>query len=91
MGRYSRLGLFKRPRKADRDVALDCLRKVGMKHLPIGRYLNFPEDSNARFWRAALAQQANVYFMDEPFAGVDATTEKQLSRCCGRWHNPARQ
>ncbi|HNC29987.1 MAG TPA: ATP-binding cassette domain-containing protein, partial [Cyclobacteriaceae bacterium] len=29
MGRYSRLGLFKRPRKADRDVALDCLRKVG--------------------------------------------------------------
>jgi len=31
MGRYGKLGLFKRPRKADRDVAMDCLRKVGME------------------------------------------------------------
>ena len=40
MGRYARLGLFKRPRKADRDIALDCLKKVGMEADTISSQIN---------------------------------------------------
>ncbi|MFN8334277.1 MAG: metal ABC transporter ATP-binding protein [Cyclobacteriaceae bacterium] len=79
MGRYSRLGLFKRPRKADRDVALDCLRKVGMEAFANRQISQLSGGQQQRtFLARALAQQADVYFMDEPFAGVDAATEKTI-------------
>lgn len=79
MGRYSKLGLFKRPRKADRDVALDCLRKVGMEAFANRQISQLSGGQQQRtFLARALAQQADVYFMDEPFAGVDAATEKTI-------------
>lgn len=79
MGRYSKLGLFKRPRKADRDVALDCLKKVGMEAFANRQISQLSGGQQQRtFLARALAQHADVYFMDEPFAGVDAATEKTI-------------
>lgn len=79
MGRYGKLGLFKRPRKADRDVAMDCLRKVGMEAYSNRQISQLSGGQQQRtFLARALAQQADIYFMDEPFAGVDAATEKAI-------------
>jgi len=79
MGRYGKLGLFKRPRKADREVALDCLRKVDLVSFKDRQISQLSGGQQQRVFLArALAQQADLYFMDEPFAGVDAATEKTI-------------
>lgn len=79
MGRYGKLGLFKRPRKADKDIALDSLRKVGMEAYTKRQISQLSGGQQQRVFLArALAQQADLYFMDEPFAGVDAATEKAI-------------
>lgn len=79
MGRYGKLGLFKRPRKADRDVAMDCLRKMGLESFMNRQISQLSGGQQQRtFLARALAQQADLYFMDEPFAGVDAATEKAI-------------
>ena len=79
MGRYRRVGLFRRIREADRDVAMDCLRKVGMESFASRQISQLSGGQQQRtFLARALAQQASLYFMDEPFAGVDAATEKTI-------------
>lgn len=79
MGRYGKLGLLKRPRKADLDVAMDCLKKVGMESFANRQIAQLSGGQQQRtFLARALAQQADIYFMDEPFAGVDAATEKAI-------------
>ena len=79
MGRYARLGLFKKPRRADRDIAMDCLRKVGMESFARRQISQLSGGQQQRtFLARALAQQADIYFMDEPFSGVDAATEKTI-------------
>lgn len=79
MGRYARLGLFKKPRRADRDIAMDCLRKVGMEAFANRQISQLSGGQQQRtFLARALAQQADIYFMDEPFSGVDAATEKTI-------------
>ena len=79
MGRYGKLGLFKRPRKADKEVAQESLRKVGMIDYSKRQISQLSGGQQQRVFLArALAQQADLYFMDEPFAGVDAATEKAI-------------
>ena len=79
MGRYGKLGLFKRPRKADREVAMDALRKVGMEAYTQRQISQLSGGQQQRVFLArSLAQQAELYFMDEPFAGVDAATETAI-------------
>lgn len=79
MGRYAKLGVFNRPRKADRDVAIDCLKKVGMEGFVNRQISQLSGGQQQRtFLARALAQQADIYFMDEPFAGVDAATESAI-------------
>lgn len=79
MGRYGKLGLFKRPRKADKEVAMECLRKVGIDAFYKRQISQLSGGQQQRVFLArALAQQADLYFMDEPFAGVDAATEKAI-------------
>lgn len=76
MGRYHKLGLFKRPRKADKDAAMDALTKVGMEAFRDRQISQLSGGQQQRVFLArALAQEADLYFMDEPFAGVDAATE----------------
>ncbi len=79
MGRYGKLGLFKRPRKADKEVAMECLAKVGMDAFADRQISQLSGGQQQRVFLArALAQDAELYFMDEPFAGVDASTEAAI-------------
>lgn len=79
MGRYSNLGLFKNPRKADRDAALRSLELVGMDKYQNRQISQLSGGQQQRVFLArALTQDADIYFMDEPFAGVDASTEKAI-------------
>ena len=79
MGRYRKIGLFRRPRKADIDAAMKALDMVGMADYAKRQISQLSGGQQQRVFLArALAQQADLYFMDEPFAGVDAATEKAI-------------
>jgi manganese/zinc/iron transport system ATP- binding protein len=79
MGRYADLGLFKRPRKADFEAADYALKQVNMQQFADRQISQLSGGQQQRVFLArALAQNAEVYFMDEPFAGVDAATEKAI-------------
>lgn len=79
MGRYGRLRLFQRPRRVDREIALECLDKVGMSVYAKRQISQLSGGQQQRVFLArALAQEADIYMMDEPFAGVDAATERAI-------------
>jgi manganese/zinc/iron transport system ATP- binding protein len=79
MGRYGRLGLMRRPRAKDRQIARDCLDKVKMLPFANRQIANLSGGQQQRVFLArALAQESDIYFMDEPFAGVDAATESAI-------------
>ena len=79
MGRYGHLGVLQRPTKHDHDVAKECLDKVKMLPYANRQIANLSGGQQQRVFLArALAQEADLYFMDEPFAGVDAATEAAI-------------
>jgi manganese/zinc/iron transport system ATP- binding protein len=79
MGRYGRLGLFRRPGKADREIAREALAAVEMTAYADRQIGRLSGGQRQRVFLArALAQQADLYLMDEPFAGVDMATELAL-------------
>jgi len=79
MGRYGRLGLIKRPTRKDREIARECLDKVKMLPYASRQISNLSGGQQQRVFLArALAQESDVYFMDEPFVGVDAATEAAI-------------
>ncbi len=79
MGRYGQLSLFGRPKKKDREIALQSLEKVGMAEFSNRQISQLSGGQQQRVFLArALAQQTRIYLMDEPFAGVDAATEKTI-------------
>lgn len=79
MGRYQKLGLFKRPRKEDDDIVNTCLERVELLPYKHRQISNLSGGQQQRVFLArALAQESDLYFMDEPFAGVDAKTEKAI-------------
>src|SRR5690606_28251908 len=79
MGTYGRLGWTRRPGKAERELALQCLDQVGMAAFADRQISQLSGGQQQRIFLArALAQQAQIYFMDEPFAGVDAATESAI-------------
>lgn len=79
MGLYGNLGWFRRPKAAHREKALDCLDKVGIRDLADRQISQLSGGQQQRVFLArALAQDARIYFMDEPFAGVDVTTERAI-------------
>ncbi|QDV32627.1 metal ABC transporter ATP-binding protein [Tautonia plasticadhaerens] len=81
MGSYGRLGWFRRPGRAERAWSLECLERVGMAHLADRQIGQLSGGQQQRtFLARALAQRAEVYFMDEPMAGVDAATESAIFR-----------
>jgi manganese/zinc/iron transport system ATP- binding protein len=79
MGRYGSIGWFRRPGKKDISLARECLRKVGMEKYENRQISQLSGGQQQRVFLArALLQDAKIYFMDEPFAGVDAATEKAI-------------
>lgn len=79
MGRYGKLGLFRRPGKHDRQIAMQALEKVGMAKYAQRQISQLSGGQQQRVFVArALAQDADLYLMDEPLAGVDAATERAI-------------
>ena len=79
MGLYGQIGWLRRPRKHHRDTALACLDKVGMREYAHRQISQLSGGQQQRVFLArALAQDARLYLMDEPFAGVDSTTERAI-------------
>ncbi|WP_375140500.1 metal ABC transporter ATP-binding protein [Cohnella herbarum] len=84
MGRYGHLGLLRRPGAKEKAIGMECLAKVGMADFA-GRQISQLSGGQQQrvFLARALAQDATLYFMDEPFAGVDAATEKAIITLLG--------
>lgn len=79
MGRYGRLGLWRRPRAVDRAAAEHYLEVVGMEAYAKRQISQLSGGQQQRVFLArALLQEADVYFMDEPFTGVDMATESAI-------------
>ncbi|WP_207430555.1 metal ABC transporter ATP-binding protein [Sabulibacter ruber] len=79
MGTYGQLGLFKRPGAKQRQLAMEALEKVGMQDFANRQISQLSGGQQQRvFLSRALAQDADLYLMDEPFAGVDIATETAI-------------
>jgi manganese/zinc/iron transport system ATP- binding protein len=79
MGRYRSLGWFRRPGRTEKQLALEALGQVGMQLFADRQISHLSGGQQQRVFLArALVQDAQVYFMDEPFQGVDATTERAI-------------
>ena len=79
MGTYGQLGWIKRPGKAEHDRAMHALDQVGMADFADRQISQLSGGQQQRVFLArALVQEAELYFMDEPFVGVDARTEKAI-------------
>ncbi len=79
MGTYGRLGWFRRPGASQRQLAHECLAKVNMEEFAHRQIQQLSGGQQQRVFLArALAQDARIYFMDEPFVGVDAATEQAI-------------
>lgn len=79
MGRYGRLRLMQRPTNKDREIARQCLEKVKMLPFADRQIGNLSGGQQQRVFLArALAQESDLYLMDEPFVGVDAATETAI-------------
>lgn len=79
MGRYGSLGWIRRPGKKEHQKAMEALEKVGMSDFAERQISQLSGGQQQRVFLArALVQEASIYFMDEPFQGVDAVTERAI-------------
>jgi manganese/zinc/iron transport system ATP- binding protein len=79
MGLYRKIGWFRHVRNKHRRVAMEALERVGMADYAHRQINQLSGGQQQRVFLArALAQDADFYLMDEPFAGVDATTERAI-------------
>lgn len=79
MGLYGQIGWFKRPSRKDQEKAYLALEKMGMETYADRQISQLSGGQQQRVFLArALVQDADLYFMDEPLAGVDAATERAI-------------
>ena len=79
MGRYRKIGWCRPVGRRHREAGIDCLRRVGLEGYEHRQISQLSGGQQQRVFLArALAQDADLYFMDEPFAGVDAATERAI-------------
>jgi len=85
MGRYRRIGWLRRPGRADKDVATRALERVGLADRRGDRFGILSSGQRQRVLLArAVAQEAEMLLLDEPFNGVDATTTDLLIEVLGQ-------
>ncbi len=81
MGLYGQIGWFRPVRKKHRQAAREALERVGIGEFAHRQISELSGGQQQRVFLArALVQDAKLYFMDEPFAAVDAATEKAIVR-----------
>lgn len=79
LGTYPHLKLFSRPRKKEKEWALHCLERVGMLEFSKRQIGELSGGQQQRVFLArALAQKAELFFLDEPFVGVDILSEETI-------------
>lgn len=79
MGRYGMLGMFRWPRQADYAAVQEYLEMVGMENYGHRQISQLSGGQQQRVFLArALLQEADLYLMDEPFAGIDLATRKTI-------------
>lgn len=79
MGLYRELGLLGMVRRSHRSLAMGCLERVGMADFALRQIGQLSGGQQQRVFLArALAQDADLYLLDEPLAGVDAATERAV-------------
>ncbi|MFN3275507.1 MAG: manganese/iron ABC transporter ATP-binding protein [Paracoccus sp. (in: a-proteobacteria)] len=91
MGRYGQMGLMRSPRAADRAAVTEALARVGiepMRHRQIGELSG--GQKKRVFLARALAQEARVILLDEPFTGVDVETERRIIDLLGAMRDEGR-
>lgn len=77
MGCYSKLGWFKRVRPEDKVLAQKALKRLGMEEFANRHISELSGGQQQRVFLArALVQDVDIYFLDEPFVGIDKQTEK---------------
>lgn len=80
MGTYGALGWFKRPKNKEKKRALEALSKLGILEYKDRQISELSGGQQQRVFLArALVQDADIYFLDEPYQGVDAKTEKVIA------------
>lgn len=79
MGRADRFGLFGRPKAADWEAVNRALERVGMSAYANRQIGELSGGQQQRLFIArALVRDPDLFLMDEPFAGIDLATEKEL-------------
>jgi manganese/iron transport system ATP-binding protein len=79
MGRYGHMNFLRIPRQKDRDKVTEALKRVGMEAYRKRQIGELSGGQKKRVFLArALAQQSDVILLDEPFTGVDVTTETDI-------------
>ncbi|MGB0415044.1 MAG: metal ABC transporter ATP-binding protein [Coraliomargarita sp.] len=79
MGTYGKLGWFRRVNKRSKALAMQALERVGLADYAHRQISQLSGGQQQRtFLARALVQDADIYFMDEPFAAVDAATERAI-------------
>jgi ABC-type Mn2+/Zn2+ transport system ATPase subunit len=87
MGRYGRLGWLRRPGRSDHAVAHRLMEAMGIDHLAQRSIADLSGGEQQRVFLArALAQEPDILFLDEPFAGVDVTTQEGTLALLDRLH-----
>lgn len=91
MGRYGYMGFLRRPSAGDREAVEHALYRVGMedfRHRQIGELSG--GQKKRVFLARALVQDGQVILLDEPFTGVDVTTEERIIALLGELRDEGR-
>ncbi len=79
MGRYPHKKMFQRMDDSDREIALQAMRDLGIEKLKDRQIGELSGGQQQRVFIArAMAQEAEIFLLDEPFVGVDVTTEEKI-------------